>query len=68
MQENAKFIKLNQVLEYIPVSRSTWLRGVKKGLYPQPVKVSAKLTFWRTTDIHKLIDDLLSCEKINGEK
>jgi len=68
MQENGKFIKLSQVLEYIPVSRSTWLRGVKKGLYPHPVKVSPKLTFWRTADIQKLIDDLLSCEKINGEK
>jgi predicted DNA-binding transcriptional regulator AlpA len=68
MQEYGKFIKLNQVLRHIPVSRSTWLRGVKKGWYPHPVKVSAKLTFWRTTDIQKLIDDLLCCEKINGKK
>lgn len=67
MKQNANFIKLNKVLQYITVSRSTWLRGIKSGLYPNPVKVSPKLTFWRTADIQKLVDDLLACEKINAQ-
>ena len=41
----------------IPVSRSTWLEGVKTGRYPQPVKLGPRITAWRVSDIRALIEE-----------
>lgn len=68
MQQDTKFISLKQVLELIPVSKSTWLRGVSVGEYPQPIKVSKRLRFWRNDDIQNLIVKLYSDEVQHGEK
>ena len=42
----------------IPVSRSSWWSGVKSGKYPQPVRLSEKITAWRTEDIKELIESI----------
>ena len=68
MSKNDKLFKLEEVLQHVPVSRSTWLRGVKSGLYPEPVKVSMKLIFWRAADIEKLLNGLLKREQSNGQE
>ena len=52
------FVRLPQILSVIPVSRSSWLRGVKSGKYPEPVKLGERTTAWRVEDIFKLIDAL----------
>lgn len=39
----------------IPVSKSTWWDGVKKGIYPKPVKLGERTTCWRVEDIRALI-------------
>ncbi len=39
----------------IPVSKSTWWSGVKKGRYPKPVKLGPRITAWRVEDIRSLI-------------
>lgn len=44
----------------IPVSRSTWWAGVKSGRYPQPVKLSSRITVWRVEDIRQLIRQLIN--------
>ena len=44
----------------VPVSKSTWWDGVKKGRFPAPLKLSPGVTVWRSSDI----DDL--CAKLNG--
>ena len=64
MPENG-FLRLNQVLgnpkanppipPIIPISRSSWWVGVKKKIYPQPVKLSDKVTVWHVEDILELI-------------
>ncbi|MGD7036362.1 helix-turn-helix transcriptional regulator [Methylotuvimicrobium buryatense] len=41
----------------IPVSRTTWWRGVKSGRYPAGVKLSTRTTAWRAEDIRKLIEE-----------
>ena len=41
----------------IPVSRSTWLEGVKTGRYPKSVKLSPRVTVWRAADIRALIEN-----------
>lgn len=40
----------------IPVSKSTWLAGIRKGRYPKPVKLSDRITAWRVEDIRSLIE------------
>ncbi len=50
------FIRLPEVLKFIPVGKSTWWRGVKTGRYPQPVKLGARITAWRSEDIRALIE------------
>lgn len=38
----------------IPISRSSFLAGVKNGVYPSPVKFGRR-ALWRVEDIRKLI-------------
>lgn len=42
----------------IPVSASTWWDGVRKGRFPQPVKLGPRITAWKVEDIHSLIQEL----------
>ncbi len=42
----------------IPVSRSSWYKGIAEGRYPKPVKLGERTSAWRVEDIRKLIDDL----------
>lgn len=46
------FIRLPQILQAIPVGRSTWWAWVKTGKAPKPVKLSDRVTAWRAQDIH----------------
>lgn len=52
------FLRLPQVLQLIPVSRSGWWAGVKDGRYPTPVKLSARVTVWRMSDVQAYIDSV----------
>ena len=45
----------------IPVSRSTWWRGIKEGRFPAPVKLGPRITAWRADDILMLIRSLDNC-------
>jgi prophage regulatory protein len=40
----------------IPVSRTTWYSGIKRGMYPKPVKLGDRVSAWRSQDIQKLIE------------
>lgn len=51
------FLRLSQVLIFIPVSKSTWWDGVKTGRFPKPVKLGERTTAWRVSDIQNLIED-----------
>lgn len=41
----------------IPVSRSTWWRGVRSGRFPSPIKLGPRITVWRASDILALVSD-----------
>lgn len=51
-------LRLPEVLAIYPVKKSTWYAGVKDGLYPRPVKIAARASAWRMSDIQKLIATL----------
>ncbi|MGZ8245299.1 helix-turn-helix transcriptional regulator [Methylomagnum sp.] len=42
----------------IPVSRTSWLEGVKSGKYPKPVRLGPRTVAWNAEDIRALLDRL----------
>ena len=52
------FVRLSQVLEVIPLSKTSWWRGVKSGRFPKPVKLSERCTAWKAEDIRALIAEI----------
>lgn len=58
------YVRLSQIIgnpkagipAIIPVSKSTWWAGVRSGLYPQPVKLSVRVTAWPVAAIRALIE------------
>ncbi len=55
---NKGLLRLPQVLALIPISRSAWWAGCKDGIYPKPIKLSARTTVWKASEIYALIDRL----------
>jgi predicted DNA-binding transcriptional regulator AlpA len=56
-EEDMGFMRLSDVLQVFPVSKSTWWAGVKIRRYPQPIKIGPRMTAWRKTDIRKLLEN-----------
>ena len=52
------FLRLPQVLQLIPIGRSTWWRWVAEGKAPKGIKLGEKTTAWRSDQIDQLIEDL----------
>ena len=52
-------LRLPQILELIPISKSAWWQGCKTGKYPKPIKLSARTTVWKKSDIDALIQRLV---------
>jgi len=40
----------------IPVSKSTWWKGVSEGIYPAPFRISKRSVAWRAEELQSLID------------
>lgn len=63
MNENSdmKLLRLKQVLAPlgpVPVSKSSWYAGIAKGIYPKPIRVSARISAWRADEIATLINNM----------
>jgi predicted DNA-binding transcriptional regulator AlpA len=52
------FMRLPQVLEVIPLGKTSWWAGVKSGRFPKPIKLTEHCTAWRAEDIRELIKRL----------
>ena len=51
------YLRLKEVLALIPVSKSTWYKGVVDGRYPKPTKkFGARITAWDVYDIRSLLE------------
>ncbi len=53
--ETTGFMRLPQVLEVIPVSKSTWWAGIKTGRFPKPYRLSPGITVWRREDVMNVL-------------
>lgn len=49
------FLRQQQVLVFVPISRSTLWRRVQAGTFPGPIKLSARVTAWRAEDVRQWI-------------
>lgn len=49
------FVRLPQVLEVIPISKTQFWLGIKEGRFPSPVKLGTRTSAWRVEDIRALI-------------
>lgn len=54
------FLRLDQVLQLIPVSKATWWNGCRSGRFPKPYKLAPRITAWKVIDIEKCINDFHS--------
>ncbi|MCL2626172.1 MAG: AlpA family phage regulatory protein [Cystobacterineae bacterium] len=52
------FLRLKQVLKFIPVRKTKWYQGVKSGEYPRPVALGSRCVAYRAEDIRALIERL----------
>lgn len=50
------YVRVSQILQLIPIGRSTWWRGVKEGRFPAPVKLGPRTTAWRVEDIREVMN------------
>lgn len=49
------YLRLAQVLQFIPFKKTRWYKGVKSGEFPQPIKMGAA-SLYRAEEIHALIE------------
>lgn len=52
------FVRIEQILKLIPISKNSWWAGVREGIYPAGIKWGHRTTVWKAEDIHQLISDL----------
>jgi len=68
VQSDARYLRLWQIIgdknadpplpPKIPVSKTTWWKGVREGRYPQPIRtLGARITVWRAQDIEAFINE-----------
>ena len=55
------FVRLDTIigdderLGVFPISKTAWYEGIKRGVYPSPVKLGPRASGWRVEDIRALI-------------
>ena len=48
-------LRVPQILQRLPISRSAWWAGCKEGKFPAGIKISPRVTVWKASDIDSLI-------------
>ena len=49
------FLRQSQVLAFVPISKSTLWRRIQARTFPQPLKLSERVTVWRAEEIRRWI-------------
>ena len=57
------FLRLNQILKIIPVSKATWWNGCNTGRFPKPYKLGPRVTAWKKSDVRKCVEEFEKSEK-----
>jgi prophage regulatory protein len=51
------FLRLRQVLQLVPIGRSTLYQKMKLGTFPRAVKLGPRITAWRAADINEYLQE-----------
>ena len=46
-----KLLKLKEVLLRLRISKSAWYDGVRRNVFPQPVRIGTRTVLWLESDI-----------------
>ena len=49
------FLRQPQVLAFVPISKSTLWRRIQARTFPEPLKLSQRVTVWRAEDVRRWI-------------
>lgn len=49
------FLRLSQVLQFVPIGKTRWYAGLKSGEFPQPIALGSRAKGYRAEDIQALI-------------
>jgi prophage regulatory protein len=66
--EKRGFLRLSQVIEIIPISKSSWWKRIREGRFPKPVKLSERTSAWLRADIDALCDQFAVKATLGLEK
>ncbi len=50
-QYGDRYLRLHQVIELVPVSKSTIWRWIRSGAFPGPAKVVSKIRLWSRNEV-----------------
>jgi len=53
--KRAILLRVHEVLQRLPISRSSLYAGMQNGLYPQPMRIGKRTVAWREEDIDACI-------------
>lgn len=53
-----RFLDINEVLALIPVSKTTWYDGIRKGIYPKKCSLGGRRVAWHSGEIEELMRKL----------
>jgi prophage regulatory protein len=52
MQITGRLLPIKAVIEFTSLSRATLYRHIKRGAFPQPIKIGERRVVWRGDDIN----------------
>ncbi len=52
-----KLLRIKQILEMIPISKSTLWLWVSLGKFPQPIRIGSRCTVWKAEDVQDFINN-----------
>jgi len=56
--EAVAFLRLPQVLELIPIGKSTLWQKIKDGKFPKQIKLGSKISVWKASDVYAYIEQV----------
>lgn len=65
---SVRLLRLSQIIGPqgpLPVSKSTFWNKVRSGTFPQPIKISSRITCWREDEILSLLENLTNGSRDN---
>ena len=50
-----KLLKLKEVLARLRISKSSWYDGVRRNVFPQPIRIGTRTVVWLESDIESYL-------------